>query len=421
MADQQLIRVFREEAVDRLSSPEELDRLVIITGPRSWAALAAVCLLLTVALAWGLFGSVPTRVSGSGILIHQGGRVLDAVAPASGQLLISDIAPNSKVKAGQEVARIIQVSLRQQLEQAGAVTRERQADLAEQTKLLAGETTAREANFQSRRDAIRQSLGAARSRVRYLEDMLKGEEELALKGYISRQKVADIRQELAKARQEIADQDSALVRVRSDQLSWRTAIERQLGPFRDRLAEAERKVAELRLQLREDTRVIAPGDGRVIEWEAADGARVTVGTPILSIQSGGGSLQVLLYVPPQDGKQVKPGMEVRVEPSTVKKEEYGTLVGRVAVVSDFPSTHQAMLAVLQNEKLVQQYSSQGPPFAVRIDLVSQPGTPSGYRWSSGEGPPVTLSSGTPVQAEVTTRERRPIELVIPALRKATHL
>jgi HlyD family secretion protein len=110
-------------------------------------------------------------------------------------------------------------------------------------------------------------------------------------------------------------------------------------------------------------------------------------------------------------------MEVRVEPTTVKREEYGAIVGRVVTVSDFPVTPQGMLADLHNDALVKRFSQDGTPYAAKVTLERDPSTASGYRWTSGKGPPILLSSGTLTRAEVTTREQPPIDLVIPLMKR----
>jgi HlyD family secretion protein len=46
-------------------------------------------------------------------------------------------------------------------------------------------------------------------------------------------------------------------------------------------------------------------------------------------------------------------------------------------------------------------------------------TASGYHWSVGRGPSIQLTAGTLIQAEITTRQQRPIELVIPAIKRLT--
>jgi hypothetical protein len=60
--------IFRQEALERLSSPERLDELMHVTSPRSWIALAALGGLIVAALIWSAFTTLSTTVSGSGIV-----------------------------------------------------------------------------------------------------------------------------------------------------------------------------------------------------------------------------------------------------------------------------------------------------------------------------------------------------------------
>ena len=99
---------------------------------------------------------------------------------------------------------------------------------------------------------------------------------------------------------------------------------------------------------------------------------LAVGTPVIAIESEGTRLEALVYIPAESGKNVKPGMEVRVEPSTVKREEFGTMVGTVVTVSEFPITPQGMAAVLHNDNLVTRFSHDGPSYAATVSLEQDP-------------------------------------------------
>jgi HlyD family secretion protein len=110
-------------------------------------------------------------------------------------------------------------------------------------------------------------------------------------------------------------------------------------------------------------------------------------------------------------------MLVRVAPSTVKREEYGAMLGRVAWVAEFPSTSRGMTRLLGNEALVTKLMEQGPPIQVNVALTPDPVTPTGYRWSSSKGPSLKISSGTLASGDVVVRQDRPISLVIPTLRE----
>jgi multidrug resistance efflux pump len=185
---------------------------------------------------------------------------------------------------------------------------------------------------------------------------------------------------------------------------------------RDRLKE---ELAQMQAQLEAGAHLASPVDGRVVEIRAVAGEHVSAGTPIAVIERAGRAarLDALLYFDAHVGKELRPGMTVELSPSTVKRERSGVLLGRVRSVEMYPATRLGMMAVLHNEQLVDSFiqAAGGAPLAVEADLEEDARTPSGYRWSSGAGPEVTLTSGTQITGAVITRTQRPIALVFPAL------
>jgi HlyD family secretion protein len=126
----------------------------------------------------------------------------------------------------------------------------------------------------------------------------------------------------------------------------------------------------------------------------------------------------VVYIPAgSGGKKVEPGMKIQVSPATVKRDEFGYIFGQVSWVSPYPATRESMLSILGNEALVKQFSKTMPPIVVHATLLTDPKTPSGLKWSSRQGPPFRITTGTIVSAEVVVREQRPISLVIPYMKK----
>src|SRR5207248_816160 len=109
-------------------------------------------------------------------------------------------------------------------------------------------------------------------------------------------------------------------------------------------------------------------------------------------------------------------MRVQISPSTVRREEYGFMRGRVVYVSDYPATSAALMRNFQNEALVTALTSQGPVTEVRVEMATNSKTPSGFEWSSPQGPPSIITSGSLCSAEIVTREQRPIALLFPSLK-----
>src|SRR5438105_7201080 len=97
--------IFRQAALARLSSPEQLDQLMQVTTPKSWLALACCCVLLGVAIVWGIWGSVRINVHGRGILIKQGG-VFVATAFGDGRVADILVGEDQSVTNHQLLARL---------------------------------------------------------------------------------------------------------------------------------------------------------------------------------------------------------------------------------------------------------------------------------------------------------------------------
>jgi len=97
--------VFRKVALERMSSPEQLDQLLRFTDSKSWLALAALVALLIFGVAWGSFGQLTTKVSGDGVLvISEGAR--DVTSPRSGQLRELRVRVGDHVSTGQVIGVI---------------------------------------------------------------------------------------------------------------------------------------------------------------------------------------------------------------------------------------------------------------------------------------------------------------------------
>jgi|GEM_PF-6628524 hypothetical protein len=61
--------LFRATALDRLSSPEQLDERLQIVPPRTWLAFAAIALVLLTGAAWSFFARIPLHLSGEGVFL----------------------------------------------------------------------------------------------------------------------------------------------------------------------------------------------------------------------------------------------------------------------------------------------------------------------------------------------------------------
>src|SRR4051812_41231704 len=150
--------IFRETALQRLSSPEQLDQIIRVTSPQTWIALATSLVLLAGATLWSIFGAIPVRVSASGVLLDREGKLFPAAVRSAG--LITDILVKAGdgVKAGQVIATLDAPELQRQLEGArsvlGTLTEMRQALATSETSQREGRRTLNESRLSAEREAI---------------------------------------------------------------------------------------------------------------------------------------------------------------------------------------------------------------------------------------------------------------------------
>jgi len=68
-----MAEIFRKTSLEKLSSPEQLDKMIVITPPSFWIALSGAAVMIAAALVWSIFGRLPVNVETQGIYVNGGG------------------------------------------------------------------------------------------------------------------------------------------------------------------------------------------------------------------------------------------------------------------------------------------------------------------------------------------------------------
>lgn len=409
-------KLFRSAALKQLNSPDDLDRLVRVTGPIGWIAGVALALMIAAVLGWSIIGRLPTRIPGNGLLLPQGGRIVEIQARGTGVLSELTIGVGDRVEAGQVIGRLGETEGERELDSVRSTLAERRRDLAQAEGGQEGEQRLRAESLRRQRATIELRGQLARGREATLRERLATTEQLFRERLVTRAQVIGTQNELAAAQQEISAAASDSARLGSEELELARAAEERVRERRRAVDEVERRMTALVANLGDQLTLRSPNAGVVLEVRTQPGALVRQGQAILAIDQRGVGLEVVTFVDSQNGKRLRPGMEVRVALASARRDEVGTMEGEVASVSDFPLSFEAIRAIIQNEELARSFIRTGPPFLVRVRLRPDPATASGYRWTSRRGDEVAISSGIPASVEIVTEQRRPIAMVIPALR-----
>jgi HlyD family secretion protein len=433
--------LFRKVALERLSSPEQLDQLIRVTTPRAWFNLLALGLILLAAVAWGIWGSIPDKVSGQGILINSGG-VYNIVHSSAGQITDIRVRPGDKVKRGEVVARIDQLELVDQINQlksrlkkmkdlrearSGSDIKELPPDLyqlassiesARTNKALAGASYSQDLN------EIQLGLDQAKVQADNQRTYINKIELLYEQNAISENDLINAKKDLTIYELNVRNNTTALSALENYYREEINKAQKELQLLESQLEaqifQTEADINKIQNDLDTKSAVISQMEGRVLELNVNNGDMVQPGMQLFSLERQGGNvkMEVVMYVPAEVGKKIVPGMEAQLSPTTVKKEEYGYMLGRVISVSEYPTTIRSMALTLGSEELAAQLAGQSAPLLINIDLITDEKTLSGYKWSSQSGPPLKINSGTLCTGSITIREQRPVQMVIPSLKKA---
>jgi HlyD family secretion protein len=408
--------IFRKVALERLSSPEQLDQLLQVTDPKGWLALGALGTVILSALAWGVWGAIPTESTGEGILLRRGG-VSDLVAPGAGQIEEVMVGVGDVIAKGQPVAVIRQEELQRQIADNRAKLADLRNELRERQRYSNEQERLRARDLAQQRDNLELSIETLEADLKLLRQRLDDQEELLKDGLVTKQTVVATQQELNTKRDQLEAKRLELNGLESKRLESAQQLAQELETRERALHDLELAARELEARLKENREIRSPYAGRVLELLVDRGSVVSPGTAVLSLEVMSEDLMAVLFVPASDGKRVQPGMEVRVAPSTVKREEFGSMLGEVKEAAAFPASSRGMLRLLGNEALVNELMEAGPLIRVDVVLQQDRSTPTGYRWSSSRGPNLEISSGTLASGSVIVKEDRPISLLIPTLRE----
>ncbi len=172
------------------------------------------------------------------------------------------------------------------------------------------------------------------------------------------------------------------------------------------------KLSSLKEQLHRESNVVSPYDGTVLNGRMRVGDIIAAGAPLYDVrldQERKDALSVI-YVPSLDGNKIKPGMTVQVSPGAVDSEEYGSLVGRVIDISEYPVTSERIVYWTGNKEFASWVLQRtgGTVMEVLVELVKDSDTTSGYLWTSVLGADDKIVPGMTCTASAVVKRQAPV-------------
>lgn len=411
------VNLFRKKSLEKLTSPEQLDKLVVITSPTGWLALLALGIIIIVAFLWGIYGTIYYRTVGWGILINTEG-ISIVQSPEAGRVRSIEVEPGDFVRKGQFVARIDQIDLLSQIKNS----MDRVSDLQEQLKKIQKLNKTEYKNkvhyLVEQENLTKNDIKDLAAHRDWLKNMLKGYTSLRATGVIAEIEFHKYKREYEDLLIKIGDEKSKLIDMRYEKQKLKSVIDKEHFMKQMEISDEQLKLDNLEVNYSEFSNVVSRYSGYVLELMTNRGELLNKFDPVISIVDERNKvLEAVVYFNAVEGKKVLPGMRVNVTPTVIKSEKFGSIEGIVTGVGKLPSSKKAIMAKMQNDVLVEMIVSQGVPFEATVKLIPDPNTISGYKWTSSKGPPIEIRSGTICTGSVITREEAPINLLFQLCKK----
>ncbi|KMS77187.1 hypothetical protein ACM01_00680 [Streptomyces viridochromogenes] len=156
--------------------------------------------------------------------------------------------------------------------------------------------------------------------------------------------------------------------------------------------------------------------GRVTALAATIGQIISTGANVAAVEKVAhtkDALYATVYVPAGNAASIPDKAAVDLTVSSVPTQEYGVLRGHVKSVDRSAQSAQQIAAFLGDNQLGEQFTKDGRPVAVLVQLDRKASTKSGYKWSSTDGPPFSLTSMTMAEASIELADERPVDWLLP--------
>lgn len=92
-------QVFRKSLLEKMSSPDQLDKMIVITTPSSWLALLGGAIIVVVVLIWSVYGHIPVNMEANGIFISDQ-KIVHQISDKSGVVSTLDVKIGDTVEVG---------------------------------------------------------------------------------------------------------------------------------------------------------------------------------------------------------------------------------------------------------------------------------------------------------------------------------
>lgn len=411
--------IFRKQALDKITSPKQLDALIKINSSLSWVFLIALGLFVVFGILWGVFGIIPTKVKGTGMIVTSH-VIVKLQAPISGEVVILNVKAGDNIKEGQILARIKQPQLEEKVKHLLSRIETLKHNLQVLDYLNQSELKTEIGFLSQQEKSLNEGISELTSHENWYADFAKKNKELRNKGSISDLNYHEVIKELSSVKMDIYNREDQLQDIMYKKTLGLSKLRKEYLSKEQEIEEMEIQLKEIQFELDQRSIIRSPSDGKILELLIGNHQVIQTGADFATMLKRSGEdedLEALVFFSSSEGKKIKRCMFANVVPLTVNPSKYGFIRAIVENVDEYPSSSAGMLNTLHNPDLVKMLTKDGAPIMVKLDLMHSSKTISGMEWTSSNGPPFMIEAGTICSGSVIVKEEPPISFVLPFLKK----
>lgn len=403
-----------------MATPAQLILGKVITKP--FLAVLWLGSGLTVGLlGWSVFGSLPSEVTGTGMLVR-GLRMFAVEAKVGGTVKAIHFKVNSLVSPSQVV---MSLDVSQQAIQLLGAERQLQSGISlAKNSDSAGrdaEATALSA-VQIAQSRLDQQGPALKRRQAELKSMVAEANTLYQRRLISTNDLASVAQNLAQVNSQLNGLQDAL---NQQKIAYQQVRQQNAGnrfQFVQQNIGTGANAAGVRETIQQASQIRAPLASQLISIGKQVGDYVNPGDGLFTVMPTQGDLRAIVLVSSANVKRISVGDAVLLSPEESPSTRFGFIKGTVSGIGTAPATQAEMLKAYGTPETVQSFTNsfgQQPgvdlPYLVLVKIQqNRQGQPI---WTLGRQPPWGFRPGGVANARIITSRIRPIQLLIPSLRK----
>ncbi|MGN0915208.1 MAG: NHLP bacteriocin system secretion protein [Succinivibrio sp.] len=383
------------------------------TGYRYLILLGVTILLLGIS-AWGFLGTVSETVKGTGIVLLKGG-VSKVVSFGSGRLDELSIKEGDAVKEDEVIGLINNPEQSLNLSRIESEYKSLQID--DKTLKDALDTyNSQFGRISEKRtitlNEIRQMLELRKKHDKEMKDLSKN---LVKVGTVSKLEYYRLYDQVISSETSIQNlfiqllENEEKIRMQD----WET--QQKLVSIKQQLVNKQHELEAARSVFNESTVLRTHHKGTVVEILKKENDFVNIGDVVALVADRSKGVYFSGYLPPEEGKRVKEGMQAYFSPFIAPASKYGYIKCVVKKVGLAPVNEETVMAELSNAALSAALTAHKAVLKIEIEPLEDSSTVSGYAWTSKKGSPDRIENGVTGTVIVDVESRSPISYVIPAL------